>query len=91
MARLSSDDVQARIAALEGWELFGDEIRKDYEFADFTEAIAFVNQVAAHADRADHHPDILIRYNRVRLTLSTHDSGGLTERDFRLAARIDAD
>ena len=65
-------------------------IRKEYRHADFTAAMAFVNRVAGLAEAADHHPDILINYDRVTLTLTSHDAGGLTERDFRLAAGIDA-
>jgi 4a-hydroxytetrahydrobiopterin dehydratase len=89
VARLSEEDVRARLAGCPGWELAGDEIRKVYSFPDFKAAMAFVNRVADLAEAANHHPDILINYNRVTLSLTTHDSGGLTDRDFRLAGRID--
>ena len=72
-----------------GWELDGNTIRKRFRCASFTAAIAFVDKVAAIAEAADHHPDITIHYDRVTLTLSTHAAGGLTERDFALAAEIE--
>jgi len=88
--RLSEKDVRKRLEQRKGWERSGEAIRRCYAFADFKAAIAFVSRVAALAEEANHHPDILVEYNKVTLTLSTHDSGGLTERDFALAARIDS-
>jgi 4a-hydroxytetrahydrobiopterin dehydratase len=90
MARLSDDEARERAAALPGWELRAGAIRRQYRFPDFKSAMAFVNRVAALAEEADHHPDFLIEYDKVTLTLTSHDSGGLTERDFRLARKIDA-
>jgi 4a-hydroxytetrahydrobiopterin dehydratase len=91
MAHLSDQDARARLGALNGWDIDGTGLlRKRYTLESFAAAIAFVNRVAALADAADHHPDILIEYRNVTLTLTSHDSGGLTERDFALAARIDA-
>jgi 4a-hydroxytetrahydrobiopterin dehydratase len=90
MARLSETEVRDRLKALSAWTLKGNAIEKTYTFGDFTKSMEFVNRVAALAERADHHPDILIQYDRVTLTLSSHDSGGLTARDFRLAEQIDA-
>ncbi len=88
---LGEQETARRLAALEDWQ--GAEqasIARDYEFADFAAAIAFVNRVAAAAERANHHPDILVHdWKRVRLTLSTHSEGGLTDADFKLAAEID--
>jgi 4a-hydroxytetrahydrobiopterin dehydratase len=89
MPRLSDSEIDERLRGLTGWERSGAEIRKEYRHADFKSAMAFVNRVAELAEAADHHPDIVINYNRVTLALTSHDSGGLTERDFRLAARID--
>ncbi|MBI3291529.1 MAG: 4a-hydroxytetrahydrobiopterin dehydratase [Elusimicrobia bacterium] len=86
---LSDTDIQRQLTTLQGWERVGKEITKRYKFADFRAALAFVNQVADLAEAADHHPDIIIRYNRVTLTLSTHSAGGLTENDFQLAHQID--
>lgn len=70
------------------WESNGREITRTYKFKNFSEAMAFVNKVAGLSEAADHHPDINIRYNKVRLTLSTHSAGGLTEKDFSLARQI---
>ena len=73
----------------EGWTLQNDAILKEFTFPGFATAIAFVNLVAARADAARHHPDIGIHYNRVRISLSTHDVGGVTEKDVSAAAEID--
>ena len=89
MARLTREESERRLKALQGWTLDGDAIRKQYTFNDFPEAIAFVNRLAPEAEKADHHPDILINYKRVTLTYSTHDEGGLTEKDFAGAAVAD--
>jgi 4a-hydroxytetrahydrobiopterin dehydratase len=89
MARLSEDEITRRLGALPEWARDGQRIRRQFRFASFAEAMAFVNRVAALAEEVDHHPDILVEYGRVTLTLSSHDAGGLTERDFRLAGRID--
>ena len=70
--------------------LAGKEIRKKFELKDFVRAMGFVNSVALLAEKANHHPDIDIRWNAVTLTLSTHSAGGLTEKDFVLARKIDA-
>jgi len=87
MALLSDEQIRERLKQLPGWERVGGEIRKTYPFASFSEGMAFANRVAAAAEAADHHPDMLIQYRQV--TLTRHDAGGLTERDFRLARRID--
>ena len=71
-----------------GWEQQNKELVRAWKFADFKQAMAFVNKVAAAAEAMDHHPDILIQYNRVRLNLSTHSAGGLTDKDFQLARKI---
>ena len=72
------------------WSQRPDVLERDFEFDDFAGAIAFVNQVAEAAEEADHHPDILIHgWNKVRLTLSTHSEGGVTDLDHQLARRID--
>lgn len=88
--RLSSAQIEEGLLQLPGWEMKEAAITKLYKFSGFPEAIAFVNRVAGLAEAADHHPDILILYNKVRLTLSTHSAGGLTEKDLRLAAQINA-
>ena len=73
------------------WRREGNAIVRDFRFDDFAQSIAFVNRVADLAEEADHHPDILVHgFNRVRLTLSTHSRGEVTDADHALAARIDA-
>ncbi len=90
MATLSASAVSRRLAALKGWRQVGDAIQKQYAFANFKEAMFFVNTVAGLAEKAGHHPDITVNYSRVTLSLSTHDAGGITAKDFDLAKRIEA-
>ncbi|MDP9236089.1 MAG: 4a-hydroxytetrahydrobiopterin dehydratase [Chloroflexota bacterium] len=90
MPALSSKDVDERLKSLAGWKRDGGEIEKRFEFADFMQSMRFVNKVASAAEAADHHPDIKIQYNKVKMTLSTHSEGGITEKDFALAQQIDA-
>jgi 4a-hydroxytetrahydrobiopterin dehydratase len=87
--KLSGADAQQKIKSLKGWTLDGDAIRKQYTFTGFPEAVAFVNRLVPEAEAADHHPDILINYKRVTLTYTTHDAGGLTDKDFAGAATAD--
>jgi 4a-hydroxytetrahydrobiopterin dehydratase len=86
---MKKEKVKARLAGMTGWKLDDDEIEKKFQFADFKQSMAFVNAVADAAEAMDHHPDIEIKYNRVEMTLSTHSEGGVTEKDFALAAKID--
>jgi 4a-hydroxytetrahydrobiopterin dehydratase len=86
---LEEEEIEQRLDELGDWEREGDEIVKVFEFDDFTTAMDFVNDVAKLAERYDHHPDIDIRYNRVKLALSTHAEGGLTDRDFDVAGEIE--
>jgi 4a-hydroxytetrahydrobiopterin dehydratase len=86
---LEDEEIEQRLDELGDWEREGDEIQKVFEFDDFSTAMKFVNDVAALADRWDHHPDMDIRWNKVRLALSTHSEGGLTARDFDLAGEIE--
>ena len=85
MSVLAPEIVQERLEKMPGWKLEGKEIARHYEFSDFAAAMVFVNQVAVEAEKAGHHPDIDIRYNKVRLGLISHDKGGLTERDMKMA------
>ena len=86
---LDEEEIDRRLRDGE-WEREGDAITRELRFDDFLAAVAFVNRVAEAAQDADHHPDILVYgYNKVRLTLSTHSEGGVTERDFELASAID--
>lgn len=86
---LKADAAKARLKKIPEWELEKKHIERTFEFDDFSESIDFVNGVADVAEDEEHHPDIDIRYNKVRLILSTHSKGGLTELDFILAERID--
>jgi len=86
MGLLNSEQVQAKLAGLSGWELAGDAIRRTFTFADFTAAVSYVVRLGFAAEAADHHPDIDIRYKRVTLGYSTHSEGGLTDKDFAGAA-----
>jgi 4a-hydroxytetrahydrobiopterin dehydratase len=91
MATLSDEQVEQRLAQAGEWRRDDEQsIVRELKLADFAAAVAFVNRVAELAEEANHHPDILIHgWNKVRLTLSTHSEGGLTEADFRLAERIE--
>jgi len=90
-APLSAEAAKKLLAEVSGWVLLGDAIGKEFEFKDFKEAMGFVNKVADIAEAEGHHPDIAVRsYNKVRLELSTHAIGGLSENDFILAAKINA-
>ena len=88
MPAFSPAEITQGLAALPEWQLKNGALAREFSFQDFREAMSFVNSVAAVAERAGHHPDIDIRYNRVSLALSSHDAGGITERDFSLAAEI---
>ena len=90
MSLLSDDQIQAALGGLPGWDRTGGEIAKEYKFGNFVEAVAFVNRLADRAEAANHHPDLDIRYNRVRVGLSTHSEGGLTDKDTALAGEIES-
>jgi 4a-hydroxytetrahydrobiopterin dehydratase len=85
---LDAAELDEAVAKLPGWTFDGGEIVRTWTFADFVAAMQFVNQVAAMAEAAGHHPDIDIRYNRVRLALMSHDSGGITSADVEMAGRL---
>lgn len=89
MEKLSHEQIEARLADLSEWSLSNDAIQRTYLFDNFNEAISFVNRIAEHAEQVQHHPDILIRYNKVTLTLSTHDADGVTELDVEFACTAD--
>ena len=89
MAALSAEDANSRLRALPEWKIVSDELVRTFEFKDFLGSLTFVNSVGKLAEQAGHHPDIDIRYNKVRLGLTTHDAGGLTAKDFDLAAQTD--
>ena len=88
---LSSDgEIQSALSELPGWKRESKAIVKTYDLKGFKAAMAFAGTVGELAERADHHPDILIRFSKVTLTLSSHDKGGITDRDLRLARQIEA-
>ncbi len=89
MAKLIASEIKSALKTVPAWKKLGMRIRRTFEFEDFKGAIRFVNSVARLAEKAGHHPDIDIRWNKVTLALSTHDEGGLTARDFELAAKCD--
>ncbi|BAH39771.1 MAG TPA: 4a-hydroxytetrahydrobiopterin dehydratase [Gemmatimonas aurantiaca] len=86
---LSDIEIQRALGALPGWSRKGDAICKSYHFATFPAGIAFLAKVADVAERLQHHPDIDVRYTRVQFVLSTHDAGGVTQKDFELAHQIE--
>ena len=86
---LSSAEIADRLARLPGWRLSGSTIVKEFTFAGFPEAVAFVTRLVAPAEAADHHPDIEIHYRRVVVAFSTHSAGGLTQLDFDGAAAVE--
>jgi 4a-hydroxytetrahydrobiopterin dehydratase len=86
---IKGDQLKTRLKKIPEWELEKKHLERTFEFDDFAESIDFVNGVAEVAEEEEHHPDIDIRYNKVRLILSTHSKGGITELDFELAERID--
>ena len=90
MAKLSEAEIVAKMPAAKAWERHGDMLIRSWQFPSFRRALEFVNQVAALAEKADHHPDILLSYRDVRLEVSTHSEGGLTDRDFAFAAEVNA-
>jgi 4a-hydroxytetrahydrobiopterin dehydratase len=88
MQKLSEAEILERLPKAKDWERHGDMLVRSWQFPSFRRAMEFVNQVAAQSDKADHHPDMIVSYRTVRLEMSSHDAGGLTDRDFALAAEI---
>jgi len=89
MPRLTSEEIKSAVDDLPQWRVARDALARDLTFADFTHAFAFMTDVAGEADRADHHPEWSNVYNRVSVRLTTHDAGGVTEKDVALAKFID--
>ena len=89
MAKLTPDHINQALQTVKDWKQESASIKRTYQFADFAAALKFVNKVAGAAEEANHHPDIDIRWNKVTLTLATHSEGGLTQKDFDLARKID--
>jgi 4a-hydroxytetrahydrobiopterin dehydratase len=88
MPTFSAEEIAQHLTTIPDWHLENGALVRCFSFTDFREAMSFVNSVASVAEHAGHHPDIDIRYNKVNLALSSHDAGGITERDFSLAGEI---
>ncbi len=87
--KMPQEQIARELERLPEWSESGEAIHRTYAFKDFLASIGFVNAIAQEAERVQHHPDVLIRYSKVTLTLSTHDAGGITSKDFALAATAD--
>ena len=90
MDKIEQDAIAGNLEQVPEWSLNGETLQRTFKFDDFMAAMQFVNAVAELAESLGHHPDILVRYNKVTCTLTTHDAGGLTPRDFKAATAIDA-
>jgi 4a-hydroxytetrahydrobiopterin dehydratase len=88
--RMSENEVTTQLSTLGGWERDGDALTREFEFANFVGSVDFVNRITPVAEELNHHPDLSISWNKVRVTLSTHSEGGITENDFTLATKIDS-
>jgi 4a-hydroxytetrahydrobiopterin dehydratase len=89
VAALNKEEIHQKLKKMEGWSLVGKSLQKKYNFKSFMPGINFVNKIAEAAEEAQHHPDITIQYSLVGINLSTHSEGGVTEKDFELAGKID--
>ena len=90
MSKLNQDQINSKLSNFSGWSFESDSITKKFQFKDFIDALSFVNAVGLEAEKMDHHPDILMfSWNKVRITISTHSAGGVTEKDFSLAKKIE--
>lgn len=88
--KLSDEQIEAALAKRPDWSNVAGNLQRTFQFGSFVGSMSFVRKIAEYAERVQHHPDILIRYNRVTLTVSTHDAGGITQKDFDLAAEADS-
>ena len=90
MSKLNQDQINSKLSNFSGWSFENDSITKQFQLKDFIEALSFVNAVGLEAEKMDHHPDILMfAWNKVKITISTHSAGGVTEKDFSLAQKIE--
>jgi 4a-hydroxytetrahydrobiopterin dehydratase len=91
MSVLNKDEANARLNKVKSWKFIDNKISREFELKDFKSALNFVNQVGAEAESMDHHPDILMHsWNKVKISVNTHSEGGVTEKDFKLAEKIEA-
>ncbi len=89
MSKLSNEEVKKRISGIQGWSFENNQIGKEFQLKDFAEALSFTNKVGGFAEEMNHHPDIYIHsWNKVKITVSTHSEGGITNKDFQLAEKI---
>ena len=88
--RMDDEEVTKRLAELGGWERDGDSLEREFEFSNFVGSVDFVNRLTPVAEEMNHHPDLAISWNKVKVSLSTHSEGGITENDFLLATKIDS-
>jgi len=89
MAVLSDNEIEQSLGTLSGWARAGDEIEKTFELRSFPDAVAFVTRIGFLAEQADHHPDLDVRWRKIRVALSTHSEGGITGKDLDLAGAIE--
>jgi 4a-hydroxytetrahydrobiopterin dehydratase len=90
MSVLSDEDVQAKLGELgEGWEKYGNSLRREFRFDDFTGAVDFVNKLTPIANELNHHPDVFLSWGLARISLISHSEHGITEKDFELAKKLD--
>ena len=90
MSKLNQDQINSNLSKFVGWSFEKESISKQFQFKDFIESLSFVNAVGMEAEKMDHHPDILMfAWNKVKITISTHSAGGVTEKDFTLAQKIE--
>jgi len=87
--KLTTESIEAKLPEIPDWSVNAGTLQRTFKFDNFVDAMSFVNRVAEQAEEVQHHPDILIRYSKVTLTLSTHDAGGISQKDFDLAREID--
>ena len=88
-ARLNSEELEAALSELSGWALKDDKLHKEYKLGSFIEAFGFISQIALHAEKMNHHPELFNVYNQVKVDLVTHDVDGISELDIKLAKKID--
>jgi 4a-hydroxytetrahydrobiopterin dehydratase len=90
MAVLSDEEVQSRLSELDSdWEKYGNSIRREFKFDDFSGSVDFLNRLTPVANEMNHHPDVFISWNKVRISLISHSEHGITEKDFELAKKLD--
>jgi len=85
LAKLSDDQIKEKLKELEGWQLVNGKLHKEFQFKDFNQAFGFMTRAAIHAEKMDHHPEWFNVYNKLKVDLMTHDAGGITENDVKLA------